>query len=58
MTSTISYQIEYQDETESFVVYVFETRHATTGDEFEPPYSIGPDFDTRHEAEAFIREVA
>jgi hypothetical protein len=32
--------------------------HATTGDEFQAPYSIGPDFETRREAEAFIREVA
>jgi hypothetical protein len=32
MTSTISYQIEYNEETEGYVVYVFETLHATTGD--------------------------
>lgn len=56
--TTINYQIERQDETGSYIVYVFETRHATTGDEYEPPYSIGQDFATRHEAEAFIREVA
>jgi len=53
MTS-INYQIEYDAEREAFVVYVFEVR----GDQPEGPYSIGPDFGSRHEAAEFIREVA
>jgi hypothetical protein len=53
---TVSYQIEFNEETEGYVVYEFETRHTTTGDEHEV-HSIGPDFDTRHEAMAFVREI-
>jgi hypothetical protein len=58
MTSTISYQIEYSAEVEAYIVYVFETLNTTTGEEFLPPYSVGPDFETRHDAEAFVRFVS
>lgn len=52
---TISYQIAFNEESEMFDVYEFETRHATTGDEHEFHYAGS--FETRHEAKAFIEEI-
>lgn len=52
---TVSYQVELLSEADVYVVYELETRHATTGDEFDV-HSVGPSFLSRHEASAFIRD--